>query len=189
MTIRCPAFRRAFVVSGLPRSPLLPRPVLVLATLPAATFPGRSPAAGGAPWDALPLRKWLAEDRAEPQALSFCAPPECSPGLVVSVIDLTGKDADITEAASEGPGAAGPCPALARRPREAGEDPDRGRAPRNGSLSGASPSISRRPTAASAPAYGAAFGRRTGETLDLVLVDRRRVAGMPCSRPLRRDGR
>ena len=29
----------------------------------------------GAPWEALPLRKWLAEERAEPVALSFCAPP------------------------------------------------------------------------------------------------------------------
>src|SRR4028119_1299958 len=50
----------------------------------------------GAPWEALPLRKWLAEDRAEPQALAFCAPPECSPGLAVSVVRLKGRDAQIT---------------------------------------------------------------------------------------------
>src|SRR5690242_5590017 len=57
----------------------------------------------GPPWDALPLRKWLAEDRAEPIALAFCAPPECSPGLAVSVIRLTGKDADITDAVLRDP--------------------------------------------------------------------------------------
>jgi hypothetical protein len=57
----------------------------------------------GAPWESLPLRKWLAEDRAEPVALSFCAPPECSPGLAVGVIRLVGRDADMTEALLKDP--------------------------------------------------------------------------------------
>jgi len=57
----------------------------------------------GPSWDALPLRRWLAEDRAEPVALAFCAPPECSPGLTVGVIRLTGKDADITDALLKDP--------------------------------------------------------------------------------------
>src|SRR3712207_1912434 len=59
--------------------------------------------ASGPSWDALPLRKWLAEDRAEPVALAFCAPPECGPGLAVSVIRLTGRDADITDAILKDP--------------------------------------------------------------------------------------
>src|SRR4028118_1516443 len=57
----------------------------------------------GAPWEALPLRKWLAEDRAEPQALAFCAPPECGPGLAVSVVRLKGRDAQITHAVLRDP--------------------------------------------------------------------------------------
>ena len=56
-----------------------------------------------ASWDALPLRKWLDEDRAEPIALSFCAPPECRPGLAAGVIRLTGKDAEITRALLKDP--------------------------------------------------------------------------------------
>src|SRR5918998_6961425 len=57
----------------------------------------------GAPWEALPLRKWLAKDRAEPQALAFCAPPECSPGLAVSVVRLKGRDAQVTHAVLQDP--------------------------------------------------------------------------------------
>ena len=57
----------------------------------------------GAPWEALPLRKWLAEDRAEPEALAFCAPPECRPGLVVGVVRLTGRDAEITDGILKNP--------------------------------------------------------------------------------------
>jgi len=88
-TIRCPALRRASsfgLLAGiivLAGCGYIPRPV---AGLPP-----------GEPWGALPLRKWLAEDRAEPVALSFCAPPECRPGLVAGVIRLTGRDARIAD--------------------------------------------------------------------------------------------
>src|ERR671913_1769799 len=58
----------------------------------------------GAPWEALPLRKWLAEDRAEPEALAFCAAPECRPGLVVGVMHLRGKDAAAAAAVLRNPG-------------------------------------------------------------------------------------
>jgi hypothetical protein len=47
----------------------------------------------GESWVALPLRSWLAEGRAEPQAVAICRPPDCGPGLVVSVLHLAGEDA------------------------------------------------------------------------------------------------
>jgi len=49
-------------------------------------------------WIALPLRSWLAEDRAEPEAVALCRPPDCSPGMVVGVVRLHGKDANEAEA-------------------------------------------------------------------------------------------
>ncbi|MBD2749290.1 hypothetical protein IC232_21655 [Microvirga sp. BT688] len=122
-----------------------------------------------ASWDALPLRKWLAEDRSEPVALSFCAPPECSPGLAVSVVRLTGKDADITEAVLKDP------ERLARALRS---PTGRGKPVktqitverlRDGPYLGFA--IDLAPTDGSKrPAYGAAFGRREGEALSVVLV-------------------
>jgi hypothetical protein len=123
----------------------------------------------GAPWEALPLRKWLAEDRAEPQALAFCAPPECGPGLAVSVVRLKGRDAQITHAVLRDP------ERLARALRSpAGRDkPVRTRisveplkdAPYPGFAISLAPADGRK-----APAYGAALGRRSGESLDVVLV-------------------
>lgn len=120
-------------------------------------------------WGALPLRKWLAEDRAEPVALSFCAPPECGPGLTVGVIRLTGKDADITETLLKDPerlARALRSPAGRERPvtthitvERLKEGPFPGfaidLAPADGSKR---------------PAYGAAFGKREGEALSIVLV-------------------
>ena len=123
----------------------------------------------GAPWEALPLRKWLAEDRAEPQALAFCAPPECRPGLAVSVVRLKGRDAQVTDAVLRDP------ERLARALRSpAGRDkpvrtqvsvePLRG-TPYLGFAISLAPADGRKP-----PAYGAALGRRSGESLDVVLV-------------------
>ncbi|WP_114943015.1 hypothetical protein [Microvirga calopogonii] len=123
----------------------------------------------GPPWDALPLRKWLAEDRAEPVALAFCAPPECSPGLAVSVIRLTGKDADITDAILGDPerlARALRSPAGREKPvktrisvERLRDTPYRGFAIDLAPLDG-----SKR------PAYGAAFGKRDSEALSVVLV-------------------
>ena len=123
----------------------------------------------GAPWEALPLRKWLAEDRAEPQALAFCAPPDCTPGLAVSVVRLKGRDAQITHAVLRDP------ERLARALRSpAGRDkPVRTRisvepmkgTPYPGFAISLAPADGKK-----APAYGAALGRRSGESLDVVLV-------------------
>ncbi|MBQ0821042.1 hypothetical protein HPT29_022395 [Microvirga terrae] len=121
------------------------------------------------PWDALPLRKWLAEDRAEPVALAFCAPPECGPGLAVSVIRLTGQDADLTDALLKDP------ERLARALRSpVGRDrPVRTRitvarlkdAPYPGFVIDLAPA-----DGSKRPAYGAALGRRSGADLEVVLV-------------------
>jgi hypothetical protein len=123
----------------------------------------------GAPWEALPLRKWLAEDRAEPVGLAFCAPPKCKPGLAVSVIRLKGRDARVTEDLLADP------ERLARALRSAA-DPDKPvraqvsvarlkDAPYPGFTIRLAPADGKKP-----PAYGAALGRRSGEDLGVVLV-------------------
>jgi hypothetical protein len=120
-------------------------------------------------WDALPLRKWLAEDRAEPVALAFCAPPECSPGLAVSVIRLTGKDADITGALLKDPerlARALRSPAGREKPVKTQITVERlGNGPYPGFAIDLAPA-----DGSKRPAYGAAFGKRDGEALSVVLV-------------------
>jgi len=120
-------------------------------------------------WDALPLRKWLAEDRAEPVALSFCAPPECGPGLAVSVIRLIGRDADVTEALLKDPErlASGlRSPAGREKPIKTQIAVERLRdGPNPGFAIEMSPA-----DGSKRPAYGAAFGRREGEALSVVLA-------------------
>jgi len=122
-----------------------------------------------ASWDALPLRKWLAEDRAEPVALAFCTPPECSPGLAVSVIRLTGKDAEITDAVLRDPerlARALRSPAGREKPVKARITVERIKdAPYPGFAIDLAPA-----DGGKRPAYGAAFGKREGEALSVVLV-------------------
>jgi hypothetical protein len=123
----------------------------------------------GPPWGALPLRKWLAEDRGEPVALSFCAPPECRPGLAAGVIRLTGKDAEITEALLKDPerlARALRSPAGRGKPvrtqvsvERLTDSPFQGFAITLASADGAK-----------RPAYGAALGRGDSENLTVVLV-------------------
>ncbi|WP_262030536.1 hypothetical protein [Microvirga sp. Mcv34] len=123
----------------------------------------------GPPWDALPLRKWLAEDRAEPIALAFCAPPECSPGLAVSVIRLSGKDADITDAVLRDPerlARALRSPAGREKPVKTRISVERLKdSPYPGFAIELAPS-----DGGKRPAYGAALGRRSGGDLEVVLV-------------------
>jgi hypothetical protein len=123
----------------------------------------------GEPWVALPLRKWLAEGRAEPQAMAFCAPPECTPGLAVGVVRLTGEDAETAEAVLKQPerlaqalrspvGRAKPVKTIVSvRQLEDG--------PRHGFAISLAPASGRK-----LPAYGAALGQRFGSDLHLVLV-------------------
>lgn len=120
-------------------------------------------------WDALPLRKWLAEDRAEPIALSFCAQPSCSPGLAVSVIRLKGKDAQVTEAILKDPerlARALRSPVDREKPVQTEVSVERLRsAPYPGFTISLAPMDGKKP-----PAFGAALGRRSGEDLVVVLV-------------------
>lgn len=158
--IQCPAPCRALLLGlslilGLTSCDYIPRPVAGLPT--------------NASWESLPLRKWLAEGRAEPIALSFCAPPQCNPGLAVSVIRLTGKDARITEALLKDP------ERLARALRS---PIDRAKPVRTevsverlknalypGFAISLAPMDGKKP-----PAYGAALGKRSGEDLEVVLA-------------------
>ncbi|MGO4389595.1 hypothetical protein AB4Y85_18890 [Microvirga sp. 2YAF29] len=122
-----------------------------------------------ASWGALPLRKWLSEERAEPIALSFCAPPECSPGLAVSVIRLKGRDAQITESLLKDPerlARALRSPIDRKKPVQTDVAVERLKnVPYPGFAITLSPKDGKK-----APAYGAALGRRSGEDLDVVLV-------------------
>ncbi|MBM1174988.1 hypothetical protein [Microvirga arabica] len=122
-----------------------------------------------ASWDALPLRKWLAEDRSEPVALAFCAPPACGPGLAVSVVRVTGKDADITEGVLKDPerlARALRSPAGRGKPVKTLVTVERLRGgPHPGFAIDLAPADNGKP-----PAYGAAFGKREGGTLSVVLV-------------------
>ncbi|MCB5177703.1 hypothetical protein [Microvirga lenta] len=160
--IQCPASRRAFSFGlligllALSGCGYIPRPVA-----------GVPP---GAPWEALPLRKWLAENRAAPEALAFCAPPECSPGLVVSVVRLKGDDAKAAEAVLKDPDRLA---RVLRSPKDRKKKAVRtavsvesldGR-PYPGFAISLAPADGGKP-----PAYGAAFGRRTGDELHVVLA-------------------
>jgi len=158
LKIRCPAPCRALslgLLLAVTACGYIPRPV-----------EGVPP---GAPWEALPLRKWLAEDRAEPRAIAFCAPPECRPGLAVGVIRLTARDAQITESLLKDP------ERLARALRPPADSKERVRTsvsvkrlkegPFHGFAISLAPMDGRK-----RPAYGAALGRRSGDDLEVVLV-------------------
>lgn len=123
----------------------------------------------GSPWQALPLRKWLAEDRAEPVALAFCAPPQCSPGLAVGVVRLTGRDARITEAVLNDPdrlARALRSPAGRGKPVRTAIAVERLKdAPYPGFTIRLAPADGQKPAA-----FGAALGRRSGDDLEVVLV-------------------
>ncbi len=114
------------------------------------------------------MRKWLAEDRAEPHALAFCAPPECRPGLVVSVIDLKGPDAAISEGLLKDPSRLAQALRKAEAHRKVQTIVSTARLDGPASQGFA---ISLAPSdGGKAPAYGATLGRRSGDTLKLVLV-------------------
>lgn len=123
----------------------------------------------GVSWDALPLRKWLAEERAEPVALSFCAPPECRPGLAVSVVRLTGRDARITESLLNDPerlARALRSPAGRTKPVTTRVAVERlGNTPYQGFAISLSPA-----DGGKKPVHGAALGKPMGEDLTVVLV-------------------
>ena len=114
-------------------------------------------------WVSLPLRKWLAEDRGEPEAMALCRPPSCGPGLLVAVVRLTGEDARRTQALLARPdplvrslGRTRKTSATARPLQEGGA---------TGCLLALAPVDGGRP-----PAFGGALGRRDGDGLRGVIV-------------------
>jgi hypothetical protein len=126
-------------------------------------------------WLDLPLRRWLAEDRAEPLAVAVCRLPECGPDMVVGVVEIHGRDADAAEAVLNDP------ERLARALRIRSESkgsraPRRDDVPvsvaarplRDGSLKGFTLSLSR--TDGSRAVFGAALGYRIGSDLRIVLA-------------------
>ena len=150
---------------------LRPSSLIILALALAACGYIPRPVAGvppALPWESLPLRKWLAEDRAEPVPLSFCPPPECGPGLAVSVIRLTGRDADVTEALLASPERLAQglrSPAGREKPVKTRIAVERLNAPHPGFAIDLAPA-----DGGKRPAYGSAFGKRDGDTLAVVLV-------------------
>ena len=53
-------------------------------------------------WESLPLSDWLAEDRAEPEAVALCE--TCSAGMTVGIVRLSGPSAREAEAELRDPG-------------------------------------------------------------------------------------
>jgi hypothetical protein len=122
-----------------------------------------------APWAALPLRAWLAENRAEPEALALCRPPDCGPGLAVAVVRVSGAEREAAEAvlqhpdrlarALEGPGGKTRPVATVASATPIREADATGFVLSLGRRDGSKP-----------PAFGAALGRRHGGDLRIVLA-------------------
>jgi len=135
-----------------------------------------------APYTALPLRSWLAEDRIEPTAVVACASEECPQRIAVGVFRASGREADGLAATLRDPQAlaralrAQKPLAPAARKLAAGTRPK----PRVKTAVEAQPFEDRdasgftlrigRADGEGRPAYGAALGRRSGEILEVVLV-------------------
>jgi hypothetical protein len=135
----------------------------------------------GAPYTALPLRSWLAEDRIEPTAVVACASEECAQRIAVGVFRASGRDADRLAATLKDPQALARAlraqkplsPAArklaGRRPKPRVETAVEARPFEDRDASGFTLRIGRA-DGEGRPAYGAALGRRSGEILDVVLV-------------------
>ena len=156
--LQCPASRRAFacgaVIAALAGCHLVPRAV---EGVPFAD-----------PWLVLPLKEWLAEDRAEPEAVALCRPPVCGPGLVVVVVRLAGAEADQAETVLRDPARlakalAEPRDPKARFPAKASAKPlEVGRA------HGFAIALAR--ADGTRAAYGAAVAQRSGPDLRVAVV-------------------
>lgn len=160
---RCPALGRALL--------LLPAFWLAACSYYPRAVEGLSQTA----WLDLPLRRWLAEDRAEPLALAICRLPECGPDMVVGVVEIRGRDADAAEAVLNDP------ERLARalrirsdnngsRTRRLDDVPvaAAARPLRDGALKGFTLSLSR--ADGTHAVFGVALGHRIGSDLRVVLA-------------------
>jgi hypothetical protein len=120
------------------------------------------------PWTVLPLHRWLAEDRAEPEAIAVCRPPVCGPGLVVGVVRLTGREADRTEAALAEPQRLARALSVPKDSKATVRAKAAARRLEAGSARGFALDLQR--SDGSRPAHGAVLGQRYGPDLRLVLV-------------------
>jgi hypothetical protein len=119
-------------------------------------------------WVALPLRRWLAEDRAEPEAVAICRPPECGPGMVVAVVRTHGEDADEAEAVLRNPERLARALEDMRDRKSKVRTKAAARRLTDGALQGFALELAR--DDGERPAFGAALGRRTGDGLEFVLA-------------------
>lgn len=133
----------------------------------------------GAPWVHLPVSRFLAEDRAEPEALALCPRPDCGPPLAVGVVHLVGPEADRAEAVLASPDRLAQALSRPRDPADKGRlgraapmAPVRSIAAASrltvGTARGFALSLSR--ADGTRPVHGAALGQRTGDRLTVVLV-------------------
>jgi hypothetical protein len=127
----------------------------------------------GEPWVALPLRRWLAEERAVPEAMAACFDPACPHRLAVAVVRASGAEAEALSALLDDP------TPLARRLAEPAQpaDPKRRRPASTvavnrlqaGPLKGFTLTLARQ-DGSRAPAHAAVLGDRSGESLRVVMV-------------------
>jgi len=156
--LQCPAPRRAFacgaLIGALAACHLVPQPVRGVPFTE--------------PWLVLPLGTWLAEDRAEPEAIALCRPPVCGPGLVVGVVRLSGREAELAEAALRSPERLVRALSTPKDPKAPVQTVAVAKPLAAGTARGLTVALRRRDS--TRPAYGAVLGQRFGADLRLVLV-------------------
>jgi hypothetical protein len=163
--------------------PALLAGALTLATTACTSIPRHLDGVPGtSPFTALPLRSWLAEDRIEPTAVVACASDECPQRIAVGVFRASGREADALAATLKDPQALARAlrdrkrlsPAIRAATRKTPAKPRIATAVEakpfdDGEASGFMLSLGRA-DGEGRPAYGAALGRRSGESLEVVLV-------------------
>lgn len=127
----------------------------------------------GGPWFALPLRGWLSEGRALPEAITACGSADCESRLAAGVFRLTGQQATEALAVLRNPAA------LERvlREEDAKAAAEKGRRPaeirvealREGAFPGFMLTITS-PDGSRPPLYGAAIGASEGAALRTIIV-------------------
>jgi len=120
------------------------------------------------PWLVLPLRSWLAENRAEPEAIALCRPPVCGPGLVVGVVRLSGREADLAEGALRSPERLARALSTPKDPKSTVQTAATAKPLVAGASRGLTLTLQRRD--GTHPAYGAVLAHRFGADLRMVLV-------------------
>jgi hypothetical protein len=119
-------------------------------------------------WLALPLRRWLADDRAEPEAVAICLPSDCGSGMVVSVVRTRGKDADEAETILNAPERLARALETMRDRKSKVRTVASVRKLESGAVRGFLLTLAR--ADGDRPAFGAALGSRTAEGLRIVLA-------------------